>query len=214
MPSKNLVRLIFILELTPRPLRSLYKYKCFKREDKREADRFLGLLLLIIARFGNFAPYYSSKTMSHKRRSPIRKQILQSRRLRRRVRRKVGARLTWCRRYWWAVLTVLLFSLCAWVFIPNGLQRQLKGVALIEAEVCYRVTSSEGDTLYIEGTTTDSIAPKVDVRPDSIYKKTTATGFFVSNAGHLVTTRRLHAVCQKNFQTKLYRFGYKCWPKP
>lgn len=193
MPSKNLVRLIFILELTPRPLRSLYKYKCFKREDKREADRFLGLLLLIIARFGNFAPYYSSKAMSHKRRSPIRKQILRSRRLRRRVRRKVGARLTWCRRYWWAVSATLLLALCAWIFIPNGLQRQLKGVALIEAEVCYRVTSSERDTLYIEGTTTDSIAPKVDVRPDSIYKKTTATGFFVSNAGHLVTTRRLHA---------------------
>jgi glycosyl hydrolase family 25 family protein len=193
VPSKNLVHLIFILELTPRPLRSLYKFKCFKREDKRGVDRFLGLLLLIIARCGNFAPYYSSKTMSHKRRSPIRKQILQSRRLRRRVRRKVGARLTWCRRYWWAVSATLLLALCAWIFIPNGLQRQLKGVALIEAEVCYRITSSEGDTLYIEGTIIDSIAPKVDVRPDSVYKKTTATGFFVSNAGHLVTTRRLQA---------------------
>ena len=108
----------------------------------------------------------------------------------------------------------MLLALCAWIFIPNGLQRQLKGVALIEAEVCYRVTSSEGDTLYIEGTTTDSIAPKVDVRPDSIYKKTTATGFFVSNAGHLVTTRRTSMlVCQKNFQTKLYRFGYKMLAK-
>ena len=29
--------------------------------------------------------------------------------------------------------------------------------------------------------------------PDSVYNKTTASGFFVSNAGHLVTTKRLQA---------------------
>ena len=131
--------------------------------------------------------------MSDKRYSPIRKQILRSRCLRRRVRCKVGTRLTWCCRYWWAIMSVLLLALCGWIFIPIGLQRQLQGVVLVEAEVCYRITSADGDTLYIAGTATDSIVPQLDLNPDSVYNKTTASGFFVSNAGHLVTTKRLQA---------------------
>lgn len=80
--------------------------------------------------------------------------------------------------------TVLLFWL---LLFPAGLQRQLDGICLVECQSRYAVVLAPGDTLWLS-TDGKSCSPSGDsLRADTI----AATGSFISNQGHVLTSGAL-----------------------
>lgn len=96
------------------------------------------------------------------------------------------------KRLWIATTAAAALVLGLLMFFPVSVERQLRGVCLVECRSHYAVAVRPGDTLFFSGIPADTLLHGIAIYADSATTVSRRTGFFCSNDGLLLTSADLH----------------------